>query len=78
MSQSIHKPIKLVDLPNIDPALLEPIDVDALIGPGGERHPPRILILYGSVRKRSYSRFLAEEAARLLRWFGSVLNGTAR
>lgn len=70
MSQSMHDPIKLVDLPNINPELLEPIDVDALIGPGGERHPPRILILYGSVRKRSYSRFLAQEAARLLRWFG--------
>lgn len=26
---------------------------------------PRILILYGSVRQRSYSRFAAEEAGRL-------------
>lgn len=62
--------IDLIDLPNIDPAMLKPIDVDALVGPAGERHPPRILILYGSLRERSYSRFLAEEAARLLRWFG--------
>ena len=29
-------------------------------------HPPRILLLYGSLRERSYSRFLAQEAARLL------------
>lgn len=58
------------DLPNIDPDLLEPIDVEALAAPAAPRHPPRILILYGSLRERSYSRFLAAEAARLLRWFG--------
>ena len=34
-------------------------------------HPPRILLLYGSLRERSYSRLLAEEAARLLREFGA-------
>ena len=34
-------------------------------------HPPRILLLYGSVRKRSYSRFATQEAARLLEEFGA-------
>ena len=38
--------------------------------PGGTSYPPRILILYGSLRERSYSRLLAYEAARLLEWFG--------
>ena len=33
--------------------------------------PPRILILYGSVRERSYSRFVAEEAGRLLAAMGA-------
>ena len=28
-------------------------------------HPPKILFLYGSLRERSYSRLLAEEAARI-------------
>lgn len=70
----MHDSIRLADLPNIDPALLEPINVDALLGPGGERHPPRILILYGSVRERSYSRFLAHEVERLLRWFGCEIH----
>ncbi|MEQ1507991.1 MAG: arsenical resistance protein ArsH [Myxococcota bacterium] len=46
--------------------------------PEGPRstHPPRFLVLYGSLRERSYSRLLAEEAARILvslggevRWF---------
>ena len=60
----------LMDLPNIDPAQLAPIDVDALAAPGEPVHPPCILILYGSLRERSYSRLLAEEAGRFLRWFG--------
>jgi arsenical resistance protein ArsH len=29
-------------------------------------HPPRILFLYGSLRERSYSRLLAEEAAKII------------
>ncbi|EIZ87222.1 NADPH-dependent FMN reductase [Methylobacterium sp. GXF4] len=33
-------------------------------------HPPRFLILYGSLRERSFSRFLAYEAARLLEAMG--------
>lgn len=33
--------------------------------------PPRILLLYGSLRDRSYSRLATEEAARLLRFFGA-------
>jgi arsenic resistance protein ArsH len=34
-------------------------------------HKPRILLLYGSLRARSYSRFLTMEAARLLEHFGA-------
>ncbi|WP_224007985.1 arsenical resistance protein ArsH [Aureimonas sp. SA4125] len=59
-----------MDLPNIEPGQLRPIDLAALAGPGGPAHAPRILILYGSIRERSYSRLVSEEAARLLRWFG--------
>ena len=35
------------------------------------QEPPRILVLYGSVRERSYSRFAAEEAGRLLAAMGA-------
>ncbi|MEY1662222.1 arsenical resistance protein ArsH [Isoalcanivorax beigongshangi] len=62
---------RLPDLPNIDPVQLHPINVDALVAPGDPRHPPRLLVLYGSVRPRSFSRLLSEEAARLLRWYGA-------
>ncbi len=34
-------------------------------------HPPRVLFLYGSLRTRSYSRLLAEEAARVMRALGA-------
>ena len=34
-------------------------------------HPPRILFLYGSLRDRSYSRLLAEEAARIIKGYGA-------
>ena len=37
----------------------------------GEDKPPRILLLYGSLRERSYSRLCVEEAARLLEYFGA-------
>lgn len=34
-------------------------------------HKPRILILYGSLKERSYSKLLAEEAARILMFMGA-------
>ncbi|WP_062382249.1 arsenical resistance protein ArsH [Pseudomonas abietaniphila] len=34
-------------------------------------HKPRILLLYGSTRDRSFSRLLVEESARLLEHFGA-------
>lgn len=53
------------DLPNLDPdcLTLRPASCDG--------HAPRILLLYGSLRERSYSRLLTEEAARLLQVFGA-------
>ncbi len=39
-------------------------------GLGPADPPPRILLLYGSLRERSYSRLCIEEAARLLQNFG--------
>ncbi|AVS63129.1 arsenical resistance protein ArsH [Paracidovorax avenae] len=59
------------DLPNIDPELLHPIDPQRLWPGERATHPPRILLLYGSLRERSFSRLLTEEAARLLRALGA-------
>jgi arsenic resistance protein ArsH len=46
------------------------IDIAAQLGMEGQP-PVRILLLYGSLRQRSYSRLLVEEAARLLQRFGA-------
>lgn len=40
------------------------------LGLGNVDPPPRILLLYGSLRERSYSRLVVEESARLLQYFG--------
>lgn len=49
---------------------LPQIDIDALAAADDPRHPPRILLLYGSLRDVSYSRRAAEESARVLRHLG--------
>jgi len=62
---------KIPDLPNIDPGRLELPAPGRLAGADHPAHPPRILLLYGSLRERSFSRLLTEEAARILRHFGA-------
>lgn len=58
------------DLPNID---AECVDMPILgrLRATPSAHPPRILLLHGSLRERSYSRFLTLEAERLLKHFGA-------
>ncbi|QRY78256.1 arsenical resistance protein ArsH [Pseudomonas sp. PDNC002] len=54
-------------LPNLDLSLFD-------VSPPAARtssHRPRILLLHGSTRDRSFSRLLVEEAARLLQHFGA-------
>lgn len=59
----------MTDLPNIDLESLRPIDAAAL----GDTldHPVRVMMLYGSLRERSFSRFLTEEAKRVLEALGA-------
>lgn len=54
-------------LPNLDLSLFDASPAD--IVPGDDK--PRILLLHGSTRERSFSRQLVEEAARLLKHFGA-------
>lgn len=58
-------------LPIVDEALLDAPNHDKLSLQGRATHPPRILLLYGSLRERSYSRLLTEEAARILTRLGA-------
>jgi arsenical resistance protein ArsH len=57
-------------LPNITEAAFEIPDIERL-RIRQIQHPPRVLLLYGSLRQRSYSRFLTFEAARILEAFGA-------
>ena len=59
------------DLSNIDAALFRVPDPARLQVQQPSAHPPRIALLYGSLRARSFSRLLAEEAARLLQAMGA-------
>lgn len=75
-----HRPYRVFKNP--DPAKdwvaqldLEQSTVDSLMKnglaqPGDDGHPPRILLLYGSLRPRSFSRLLCFEFARLLEKLG--------
>ncbi|MBI1689632.1 arsenical resistance protein ArsH [Methylorubrum sp. DB1722] len=57
-------------LPNLSTAHFEVPTRDRLHSAAPFTHAPRFLILYGSLRERSFSRFLAYEAARLLEAMG--------
>jgi arsenic resistance protein ArsH len=58
-------------LPNLDAAHVDRPTRDKLTAGRPSTHAPRILLLYGSLRERSYSRLLVEEATRLLRHLGA-------
>ncbi|MFY7864272.1 arsenical resistance protein ArsH [Roseateles sp.] len=57
--------------PALQQDLFERPALERLQTPQPSQHPPRILILYGSLRDRSYSRLLSFEAARLLEAMGA-------
>ena len=59
-----------LSLPNVDAELFDIPDLARVEAGDRPMHPPRFLLLYGSLRERSYSRFLALEAGRLLTRMG--------
>lgn len=61
----------IAELKNVVPELFDTGLTGVRLGVKTVDHPPRILMLYGSVRERSYSRLATEEAARLLTAMGA-------
>ncbi|MEP6720363.1 MAG: arsenical resistance protein ArsH [Variovorax sp.] len=59
-----------LDLPNVDAELFDRPSLNRLVSAAPAQHAPRFLLLYGSLRERSFSRLLTEEAARLLEAMG--------
>lgn len=69
MSQPIDE-MQNAELPNIDIDQFRQTEADDF-SPKEMSHKPRILLLYGSIRERSYSRLVVEESARLLEAMGA-------
>ncbi|WP_275584487.1 arsenical resistance protein ArsH [Stenotrophomonas sp. NLF4-10] len=67
MNKSEQSPL---DLPTYLDAGLLPTPVHEVLGTS-DMHPPRILLLYGSLRPQSFSRKLALEAERILQHLGA-------
>lgn len=71
MSQPVYSRLRALADPAHLPALNpEYVHRRPALGLGKMEPPPRVLLLYGSLRERSYSRLVVEEAARLLQYFG--------
>jgi arsenic resistance protein ArsH len=58
-------------MPNLDQTCFRLLDEDKLFNAPRLRHKPRILLLYGSLRARSFSRLVTEEAAGILQALGA-------
>ncbi|CAN5218923.1 arsenical resistance protein ArsH [soil metagenome] len=56
--------------PALEPRFLSAPTHGQLVAAAPSTHPPRILLLYGSLRERSFSRLLTQEAARILDFLG--------
>lgn len=61
----------LADLPQVAAEHFELPDASKLHAAQPATHAPRILLMYGSLRARSFSRLLVEESARLLQAMGA-------
>jgi arsenic resistance protein ArsH len=59
------------DLPQVNAEAFEVPDAKRLRSPQASSHAPRILLLYGSLRTRSFSRLVVEESVRLLQAMGA-------
>lgn len=65
-------PLRTLPDPHHLPALDRRFAIERpALGLGPTDAPPRILLLYGSLRERSFSRLATEEAARILQFFGA-------
>lgn len=59
------------EIPNVQVDLIDVPSIERLTPSTTSAHRPRMLLLYGSTRERSFSRLVTQEAARLLEAFGA-------
>ncbi|OGA83189.1 MAG: arsenical resistance protein ArsH [Burkholderiales bacterium RIFCSPHIGHO2_01_FULL_63_240] len=65
------QPDVLADLPQVAAEHFQVPDLTRLLPTQPSTHAPRFLLLYGSLRQRSFSRLVVEESARLLQAMGA-------
>ena len=61
----------MTDTPQINQNAFESLDREQIFVSSPSSHKPKILLLYGSLRERSYSRLMTEEAAHVLNALGA-------
>ena len=61
----------MAELPHLEAACLPSLDTERLLGAPQPTHPPRFLLLCGSLRRRSFSRLALLEAERILQRLGA-------
>jgi arsenical resistance protein ArsH len=71
LGAAIDDAVSVQAIPQLDRDFFALPDVAKLRADAPAQHRPRILLLYGSLRQRSFSRLLTEEAARLLQVMGA-------
>lgn len=59
------------ELPNINFDKIRAVNPAQYVAGSDDGHAPKILILYGSLRTRSFSRLVAEECGYILRYLGA-------
>ena len=64
-------PDPIETLPNLDDASFRQVERGRLLSSASNSNWPRILLLYGSLRNRSFCRLATEEAARILHRLGA-------
>ena len=64
----------MTETPNLKEDCLKPIGMEDMSPSGHSKHPPRILILYGSLREKKLFRLAAEEGARILERLGAEVS----
>ena len=71
MNTNMKPSVELAHLPNLNAKIAHPVDPRLYKSIDDDGHAPRILILYGSLRKRSFSRLVAKESALILSHYGA-------
>jgi arsenic resistance protein ArsH len=70
MNNTLDQSLAASKLRNVDFDKLSPVNPTRFVAGGDDGHAAKILILYGSLRTRSFSKLMAKECAYILSYLG--------